>query len=338
MGEIFDLLVHRPFSWLLLQLYAMTNSYALAIILFALVSKIVLLYFTAKGKLGSMRQQRVQLKLKPIQKQYASDKEKLNAETMKMYQAEGVSPMGGCLWMLLPWPVLIALYTVIREPLTRLMNFPRDVNTKELVAQIQEIFGQNRLEHLVEHVSGSGVYPQLELAQIVHENFEMVNASFGGVLRDIDFSLFGTNLANIPKMPWAEPGWIWLIPLVSATTAYGQFLVSTRMSKLPENPQTKYMSLLGPVMSLWFGFIMPAAMSLYWIANNVFGMAQDAYLSVKYNKQLDEEDKRKAELEARRKEAEAKQKEEDRIRRAEAMAKKNKNAKKYKMTKHPKKK
>lgn len=335
MGEIFNFLIYRPFSWLLLQYYSFTGSYALSIILFALSSKIVLLYFTAKGKLGTMRQQRLQPKLKEIQKKYATDKEKLNAETMRMYQAEGVSPMGGCLWMLLPWPVLIALYTVIREPLTRLMNFPGTRDT--IVASITEVFQNNGLGGLVEHISERGLYPQLELAQIVHENFAMVQNAFSDVaLRDIDFSLFGVNLANIPVMPWAEnSGWMWIIPLISACTAYGQYMVSTRMSKLPQNAQAKYMSLLGPGMSLWFGFIMPAAMSVYWIANNVFGMAQDAFLSVKYNKQLDEEEKKKAELEARRLEAEAKQKEEDRIRRAEKMAQKNKKAKKYKMTKHP---
>ena len=337
MGGIFEFLIYKPFSWLLLQLYFLTNSYTLAIILFALVSKIVLLYFMAKGKLGTMRQQRLQPKLKELQKKYATDKEKLNAETMKMYQTEGVSPMGGCLWMLLPWPVLIALYTVIREPLTRLMNFPG--HRDDVVSKVMAIFNDNGLGYLVEHINEKGFYPQLELAQIVHDNFGLVQSNFNEVLNKIDFTLFGANLANIPVMPWSgNSGWLWLIPIVSAGTAYGQFVVSTRMSKMPQNAQTKYMSLLGPGMSLWFGFIMPAAMSVYWIANNIFGMAQDAYLSVKYSKQLDEEDRKKAELEARRKEAEAKQKEEDRIMRAEKIAQKSKNAKKYKMTKHPRRK
>ena len=314
---------------MLVQLYELTRNYALAITLFALITKILLMYFSGKGKLSTLRQQRVQPKIQALQKQYKNNKEKLNAETMKLYQDEGVSPMGGCLWMLLPFPVLIMLFQVVREPLTRLMNFQG--TTEEVKDFLVNLFNSNGIA--IPELTG--FYPQLELAQVVHENFALVQNATDYVIRDINFSLFGLNLTLIPQWPWQGFSWLFLIPVVSAGTAYLQFYVSNKVSNLPKNKQTAYMALLGPGMSLYFGFIMPAVMSIYWIANNIFGMLQDVYLTKKYTKVIEEEEAKKAELEARRKEAEARQKEEDRQRRAEKIAEKNKNAKKYKMKKRP---
>lgn len=332
LGAILDFLIYNPFSWLLAKLYEVTHSYALAIILFALITKIVLLYFSGKGKLSTLRQQRIQPKLQALQKQYATDKEKLNAETMKLYQAENVSPMGGCLWMLLPFPVLIMLFSVVRQPLTYLMKFQGTAN--EITDFLVNLFDANGIIYPV--LSANDAYPQLKLAQVVHENFALIQSATENTLRDIDFTSFGINLTLIPSLPWNGFSWLCLIPIISAGTAYLQFYMSNKMSKMPQNKQTAYMALMGPAFSLWFGFTMPAIMSIYWIANNLFGMLQDVYLTKKYTKVIEKEEAHKNELEARRKEAEALQKEEDRQRRAERMEQKNKNAKKYKMTKKPK--
>lgn len=332
MDAILNFLIYNPFSWLLVKLYEITHSYALAIILFALLTKVVLLYFSGKGKLSTLRQQRLQPKLQALQKQYANDKEKLNAETMKLYQAENVSPMGGCLWMLLPFPVLIMLYQVVRQPLSYLMSFQGSVN--EITEFLTKLFDAKGI--LYPALTANDAYAQLKLAQVVHENFALVQNALEYTIRDIDFTLFGMNLTLMPTLPWNGFSWLFIIPVVSAGTAYLQFYMSNKLSKMPQNKQTAYMALMGPAMALWFGFIMPAVMSIYWIANNVFGMLQDIYLTKKYTKVLEKEEAQRAELEARRKEAEAKQKEEDRQRRAERMEQKNKNAKKYKMTKKPK--
>jgi len=332
LGALFEVLFFQPFSWVLVQLYELVRNYALAITLFALIAKIVLLYFSGKAKLSTLRQQRVQPKIQALQKQYKNDKQKMQAETMKMYQAEGVSPMGGCLWMLLPFPVLIVLFSVVRQPLVRLMGFQG--SEQEITDFLVKLF--NDAGVAMPAMAANEFYPQLKLAQVVHDNFDLVQNALEYPIRNIDFTLFGMNLTLIPTLPWQGFSWLFLIPLISGATAYLQMHVVNKVSKMPVNPQMKYMAFLGPGISLYFGFIMPAVMSVYWIANNVFGMLQDIYLTKKYNKVLDEEDAKKAELDARRKEAEAKQKEEDRQRRAEKIEQKNKNTKKYKMTKKPK--
>ncbi|GHU89545.1 hypothetical protein FACS1894202_07930 [Clostridia bacterium] len=328
MGQIFEFLIYKPFSWLLLQFYGLTHSYVFAIVLFALVVKVALLYFMARGKLGTLRTQRLQPKLQALQKQYGTDKEKLNAETMKMYQQEGASPMSGCLWMLLPLPVLIALYSVIRDPLTRLMNFPG--NSKDVAASVIDFFTSKGIEFPA--TKAADAYAQMNLAQVVHNNFDAVNAAFGGALRDIDFMFAGMNMSQIPQFG-LNP--MVLIPLISGITAYLSFMVSTKMSRMPQTSQTKMMGFVSPAISLWFGFTMPAAMSIYWTANNVLGIAQEYFLTKHFNKVLDEEDAKKAELAERRRIAEEKQREEDRIARAEKIAAQKNHTGKYKVKKKP---
>ncbi|MCL1819168.1 MAG: membrane protein insertase YidC [Oscillospiraceae bacterium] len=337
MGQLLDYLIYGPFSWLLVTMYDLTRNYAVAIMLFALVTKIVLLYFSGKGKLSMLRQQRLQPKIQALQKQYPKDKEKLNAETMKLYQAEGVSPMGGCLWMLLPFPVLIMLYQVVRQPLTRLMNLPLTVDVNGVNTKITDFLSNLFSSNGIEVPALSAAFEEMQFAQIVHDNFDLVQNALGESIRNINFNTFGLNLTLVPSLPWNGFSWLFIIPIISATTAYIQFYVTSKMSKVPQTKQSAYMGFLGPGISLWFGYTMPAVMSVYWIANNLFGMIQDVFLTKHYNKVLDEAEAKRAELEARRKAAEAKQKEEDRQRRAEKMEQKHKNAKKYKMTKGPKK-
>lgn len=331
MGNIMDFLIYKPFAWLLIQLYTFTNSYVFAIILFALLTKVLLLFFTAKGKLGMMRTQRIQPKLQALQKAYPNDKEKLNNETMKLYQAEGVSPTGGCLWTLLPFPVLIALYSVIREPLTHLMNFTGE--SPAIIEFLTNLFTENNIAFTA--VKTTDAYAQMSLAQTVHENFALVQGATEQVIRDIDFSFFGTNMSQIPAFPWVSFGWLFFVPLVSAATSYLAYYMSTKMSKMPQTSQTKSMALISPLISLWLGFTMPAIMSVYWIANNLFSMVQDYFLTKHYTKVLDKEQAHKDDLAARRKAAEEKQKEEDKILRAERMAQKKNHKGKYKIKSKP---
>ena len=111
-------LILKPFAWLLLTLYNLVNNYGLALILFSLVVKVVLLYFSAKSKKGMMKTSRLQPKIKDLEKRYSGNKAKLNEELQKLYRENEVKPMSGCLWSLIPFPILIGLYSVIRLPLT----------------------------------------------------------------------------------------------------------------------------------------------------------------------------------------------------------------------------
>ena len=113
--------ITKPFAWLFVWLYNLTGNYGAAILLFALAVNLILTPFMAKSKKGMMRQTRLQPKLQELQRRHEGNQQKLNEEMQKLYREEGVNPMGGCLWSLIPFPILIALYSVIRQPFSRMM-------------------------------------------------------------------------------------------------------------------------------------------------------------------------------------------------------------------------
>lgn len=88
-------------------------SYALAIILFTVILKIVLYPLTAKQMHSTRKMQRLQPKIEELKKKYKNDPQKQQAEMMKLYKESGVNTLGGCLPLLVQMPVLIALYRVL---------------------------------------------------------------------------------------------------------------------------------------------------------------------------------------------------------------------------------
>ena len=121
-----------PFSWLLMTLYNLFENYGVAIILFALVVNVILTPFMGKSKASMMRQQRLQPRLNELQRRHGANPQKYNEEVQKLYREENIKPLGGCLWSLIPFPILIALYSVIREPMSVMMGM-----TEEAVAAVQ---------------------------------------------------------------------------------------------------------------------------------------------------------------------------------------------------------
>jgi len=284
----FGSIILTPFAWLLLTLYNLVNNYGIALILFSLVVKIILLFFSAKSKKGMMKTSRLQPKMKELEKKYTGNKAKYNEELQKLYKENEVKPMGGCLWSLIPFPILLGLYSVIRLPLTHLMGLTQ--------TQIDAVTGV--LTNLG-YEATSGAYGQISMAQQIFDNFDKVKAVVPEVLR-LDFSFLGLNLAATPSfsfitdssipVSWQNVG-LFLIPIVSAVLAWLSSKVSTKTGgNAAQADNMKGMMLMAPLMSLWIGFIMPAGLGIYWIANSVFAIIQDAVLGAYYTKVLDAED------------------------------------------------
>ena len=95
-------IILTPFVWLLQVFYDWCGSYGLALILFAIVVKLILFPFSLKGKRSMIQMNMLSDKMNKLQKQYGKDKERYNLEIQKLYEKENVNPMGGCLWSFLP--------------------------------------------------------------------------------------------------------------------------------------------------------------------------------------------------------------------------------------------
>jgi len=119
-------IILTPFAKLLLLFYNMTNSYGIALLLFALVVRIVLFPLFLKGRKSMMAMNGLANQQKFLQQKYGRDRERYSIELQKLYEKEGVKPSGGCLWSFLPLAVLIPLYGIVRKPLTNLLGMSKD--------------------------------------------------------------------------------------------------------------------------------------------------------------------------------------------------------------------
>ena len=294
-----------PFAWILRIFYGMTGSYGLALILFTLVVKLVLLPFQLKSKKSMIRMNRFQPKMREIQEKYANNQQKMNEELQLLYAQEGINPMSGCLWSLLPFPIIIALYSIIRQPLSRFMLL-----SAETIENIRSIAGG--LGYVAEQVSGrAAFYEEIQLAQFINDHF----ASFSGVegLQRMDYSFLGLDLTVIPQNVFKQiftGGWpvigLILIPVISAALSLVQSKLATAGSGQSNSDDaaarsSRMMMYMMPLMSLWIGFTLPAALGVYWIANSVFQAIQDVILNRVFSKKMEEEEteKERAKREAR---------------------------------------
>ena len=342
--------IMTPFTWLLTVFYQVFNSYGLALIVFALVVKVILFPLSLKGKKSMIQMNMLSGRLQKLQKQYGKDQARYNMEVQKLYDKEGVNPMGGCLWSFLPLLILLPLYAIIRQPLKYMMGmtYEQVVTVGNTVLNWASVAAENgwirEAAELTEATAKAG-YNQLYLASLITpENVAAVQAAAGTTLKDvfsINFSFLGVNLSLMPQLKFWVDGLmgfgLFLVPVVSALTSILFSVVMMRTNNMNNqnaqaNQTNKSMMWLSPVMSLWIGFAMPAALSIYWIANNVLGLAQEIICG-----KLLKKDYEKAAEEARLREIEEKE-EEKRLRREKAEqrareaeeARKNKGKKKEK--------
>ena len=294
-----------PFAWLLRVFYELTGSYGLALILFTLVVKLVLLPFQLKSKKSMLRMNQFQPKMREIQEKYANNQQKMNEELQLLYAQEGINPMSGCLWSLLPFPIIIALYSIIRQPLSRFMLL-----SAETIEKVRGI--ATGLGYVAAETNGrASFYEEINLAQFVNNHF----SSFAGIdgLFRMDYNFLGLDLTVVPQAVWKQffsGGWavigLVLIPVISAALSLAQSKVamaggSQSQSNDAAARQTRSMMYMMPLMSLWIGFSMPAALSIYWIAQAVFTTLQEAFLNKHFSRIYEEEDAaRQASAAARR--------------------------------------
>ena len=117
-----------PFGYVIEFFYNITQNYTLALLLFALVVKVVLFLFGIKQQKNQVKQARLRPMEMAIRKKYAGRNDKptqmkMNEEIQKLYSEEHFSPLSGCLPMLLQFPIIIALYNVVINPLRYMLHF-----------------------------------------------------------------------------------------------------------------------------------------------------------------------------------------------------------------------
>lgn len=317
------------FGYLLGWFYELTNSYGVALILFTIALKLVLLYPTMRSKRSTMKMSRLTPQIQYIQKKYENDRQKQAEMTQALYKAEGVSMGGGCLWSLVPMLLLFPLYAVVRQPIIYVFH-----ETLEATGNVMNVI-KEAMPDLIGN--NNAYYEQMIAAPILPQFADKIKdlVSNPDTLNGLKFTFFGVDLAAVPNFNfgswggdlWANLG-LFLLPILSAGSQVLTMMVSQKLNnslvtndkgvqdkeaaKNSESAKTsKTMMFVMPIMSLWIGFTIPGAMSVYWLAQGLLGMIIDVILTNHYRKKYDAEDASKLRLAM---EEEARQMEKERIR------------------------
>src|SRR5918996_6341056 len=257
------------FSGLLAAFYAVVPVYGLTIILLTVIVRVLLLPLTIKQTRSMREMQMIQPEIKKLQAKYKGNRQKLNEEMMKLYKEHNVNPFGGCLPLVMQFPVLIGLFYVIRAPL-KYMGYTLGASGAAASATPNE--GVSGLLQTIQ---------QSRLAEDFLEHTLRVNEFLGFLRLDCTSSLAISGDAPPGISETCGSGFVSAIPylvlviLMGVTTWYQQKQMTG--SRGASDPQAQQMQMIGkimPVMLMFFAFTFPSGVVLYWLTTNVWTIGQ----------------------------------------------------------------
>ncbi len=286
-----------------------TGSYLLALFIFALLVKIILLPFGIKQQKNSIKQAHVRPKEMAIRNKYRGrtdqrTQQKMQTEVMELYQQEGYNPASGCLPLLIQLPIILILYKVITNPLQYICGYSSDMINK--IATYLSELGASGIS------VKDGVFSGYDINLISHfkTHLEGINGALGE-LGQIDlsvipnFSFFGLGgtdyLAATPSTDIFSL--LLLVPALNCIFTLLSTYVTKKLTFQPMQDQQsqgsmKFMNIFMAGMTTFIAFTVPAAIGIYWLFNNLLGMLQQFILAKTMPlPQFTEEDFKRAEKE-----------------------------------------
>ena len=303
------------FGYILNFIYNIVNNYGLAIIIFSILLKIILLPLSIKQQKTMKKTTKIQNKLKEIQFKYKNDPENLNRATMELYKTENMSPFSGCLSGIVQIILLFAVFYLVRSPLTYMKKVDANVINKytkiikendlstdsaypeiEVIRELDNIkkLKENNTENIEENTENSENNEEdnnSEKTDLAEINDEELNSL------DINMNFLGLNLAQIPTRSGDWKAYI--IPVLYVLVAIISLRITNPTPKKKEGEEknsedefdpmaqmNKNMNFMFPVMYLAVALIAPLGLALYWLMNSLLMIIERLAL----NKMLKDEE------------------------------------------------
>ena len=299
--------------WLLDLIYGMIPNYGVAIVIFVLIIRMCILPLDVKSRRGMKRMQEVQPRIDEINKKYAKDKERLNQKMADLYKKEKISPMSGCLPMLLTFPILFAMFAVMREVANE--------KTVEMILGVKAALEAGNLEYrpvlegflwiknvfqpdsfmstVVPAASADAMLGVSAFGALTQEMIDEAKAFLTTDLYANWAAAYGnTSMYSAPLLMWTISipqnfNGLFILPILSAAT---QFLASKFMgtntpqpTDQKQNSNQQMMKWFFPLFSLWICASSNAGFALYWVFANIIQVIQQLVI----NKWIDYSDSKK---------------------------------------------
>lgn len=283
MNALYDL-IGIPLGYLMSWIYKLIPNYAIAIIVFTLVTKILLFPMNYKTQKSAARMQLLQPKLQKLQKSFSNNPTRLQEEQQKLYQEEGLNPMGSCLPAFIQMFLLFGVIDVVYKPITHILHISKPVRkaaiekASELAIQFKDVNGGKAIE-------SNNLRNELLTMEALDKHpadFSSIGENFRQVVNEFteNFTIFGANLGKVPTLKPDEWNFeaivLCAIPFLAGLA---QLLTSfySMYHQKKTNPTAQAgggcmtaMMLLSPLMSIWFAFELPAGIGFYWIWSALF--------------------------------------------------------------------
>ena len=272
--------IASAFGYVLNFIYELVKNYGIAIILFSILLKLIMLPLSIKQQKQIKKSMKIQEKSKEIQEKYKNDKEKMNKEIMDLYKKENMSPLSGCLTTIIQVLLIFAIFFLVRSPLTHMIKMDTTtienyVNEAKLVAEEKE-----------QKIS----YPEIAVIKLSREKLaseeeieENKKEDYEKMALNMDF--LGVDLTNVPTQDMSNPT-VYIIPGLYIFSSFVSIWITNRSQKkmqanssktASEDPTagaTKAMLWFMPIMSISIAMIAPLGLALYWLINNILIMIE----------------------------------------------------------------
>lgn len=277
------------FGYLLNIINNVVGNYGLAIILFTLIIKLIMLPLSIKQQKTMKKSTKLQDEMKVLQFKYKNDPEKLNREMMDLYKKEKMSPFSGCLSAIAQFILLISIFYMVRFPLT----YMEKIDKTQLDTYVQQMKDDG--------MPVSAAYSEIDIVRELNylkdifpedENLNKIN---------LNMSFFGLDLSKIPQQNLGD--WtVYIIPILYIISTFISMRITTSMQsktkkkddviEVKDNKEeeknemedamaqsNKMMSWMMPIMSVSISLVAPLGLALYWLVNNILMIGERLILN-----------------------------------------------------------
>ncbi len=273
------------FGYVLNWIYLIVQNYGLAIILFSILIKILMLPLSIGQQKTLKKNEKIQKEMKILQIKYGDNKEKLNQELMEIYKREKVNPLSGCFSVIIQFILLISMFYLVRSPLTYMKKIDNSA-IEEQKTKIQQEYGEESL---------SRNYPEMSVIKYAQPGTDsekmMLNMNF-----------LGLDLSKVPQENYSDFT-VYIIPVLYVISSVISMKIGTvKTTKKDENNEeskelinqkdkkeidqeemtaqmNKNMSLMMPLLSVSISLVAPLGLALYWLINNVIMIVERLVLN-----------------------------------------------------------
>lgn len=277
------------FGYVLNFIYYIVKNYGLAIILFSVLLKIIMLPLSIKQQKTMKKSMKVQAQVRDIQEKYKGNQEKINQEVLDLYKRENMSPFSGCLSAIVQIILLLAIFYLVRSPLTHMLK---------IEPQLIENYENEVKSELPENDKNLS-YPEIAVIKQAAEKLE--TNDFPEEKREdyeklaINMNFLGLDLSNVPIQDISNPT-VYIIPVLYVISSFISIRISSNMNKNKaeenSNPEmdaianaNKSMMWFMPIMSISIAIIAPLGLALYWLVNNLLMIIERLIMNVFLNKE-----------------------------------------------------